>query len=77
MFMPPKKGFLLRLSPELYEELGRWAEADFRSMNAQIEYILTLAVASQQSRRAGRSGVSADSASPDWDASGSLDLSVD
>lgn len=39
-----KKQLLLRLSPTLWEELSRWAEDDFRSVNGQIEYLLTEAV---------------------------------
>lgn len=39
-----KKQLLLRLSPSLWEEISRWAEDDFRSVNGQIEYILTEAV---------------------------------
>lgn len=39
-----KKQLLLRLSPTLWEEVSRWAEDDFRSINGQIEYILTEAV---------------------------------
>ena len=36
-----KKQLLLRLSPKLYDELARWAEDDFRSVNGQIEFLLT------------------------------------
>lgn len=36
-----KKQLLLRLSPALYAELARWAEDDFRSVNGQIEFLLT------------------------------------
>lgn len=36
-----KKQVPLRLSPKLYRELAAWAEADFRSINGQIEYLLT------------------------------------
>ena len=36
-----KKQVPLRLSASLYEELARWAEDDFRSLNGQIEYLLT------------------------------------
>jgi hypothetical protein len=36
-----KKQILLRLSPTLWKELAAWAEADFRSINGQIEYLLT------------------------------------
>ena len=40
----PKKLVPLRLSPSLYRELSAWAEDDFRSLNGQIEYLLTEAV---------------------------------
>jgi hypothetical protein len=36
-----KKQVLLRLSPSLWEALAAWAEDDFRSINGQIEYLLT------------------------------------
>lgn len=36
-----KKQLLLRLSPTLWRELAQWAEDDFRSINGQIEYLLT------------------------------------
>lgn len=36
-----KKQILLRISPSLWRELSAWAEDDFRSINGQIEYILT------------------------------------
>ena len=36
-----KKQIPLRVSPKLYEELAAWAEDDFRSLNGQIEYLLT------------------------------------
>lgn len=39
-----KKQLLLRLAPSLWEEINRWADEDFRSINGQIEYILTEAV---------------------------------
>ena len=39
-----KKQVPLRLSKSLYDELTRWAEDDFRSLNGQIEYLLTEAV---------------------------------
>lgn len=37
----PKKQVPLRLSPKLYDALAAWAEDDFRSLNGQIEYLLT------------------------------------
>lgn len=36
-----KKQILLRISPTLWKELAAWAEDDFRSINGQIEYLLT------------------------------------
>ena len=36
-----KKQVPLRLSPKLYNALAAWAEDDFRSVNGQIEYLLT------------------------------------
>lgn len=39
-----KKQLLLRLSPTLWKELAAWAEDDFRSINGQIEYLLTESV---------------------------------
>lgn len=47
--MAERKSFLLRISPELYEELAKWAADELRSVNAQIEYVLSDAV-----KRAGR-----------------------
>ena len=37
----PKKQVPLRISATLFAELTRWAEDDFRSLNGQIEYLLT------------------------------------
>ncbi|MDD4768019.1 MAG: Arc family DNA-binding protein [Desulfotomaculaceae bacterium] len=36
-----RKQILLRVSPSLWKELAAWAEDDFRSINGQIEYLLT------------------------------------
>ena len=36
-----KKQVPLRLSAHLYDQLAAWAEDDFRSVNGQIEYLLT------------------------------------
>lgn len=37
----PKKQIPLRLSAQLYAAIAAWAEDDFRSVNGQIEYLLT------------------------------------
>ena len=36
-----KKQIPLRLSGKLYDAIAAWAEDDFRSVNGQIEYLLT------------------------------------
>ena len=36
-----KKQIPLRLSPKLYDAIAAWAEDDYRSVNSQIEYILS------------------------------------
>ena len=36
-----KKQMLLRLSPSLWDEIAAWAEEDFRSINGQVEFLLT------------------------------------
>ena len=36
-----KKQIPLRLSPQLYNAIAAWAADDFRSVNGQIEYLLT------------------------------------
>jgi hypothetical protein len=44
-----RKAFLLRISPELYASLEKWAADELRRVNAQIEFLLMEAV-----RKAGR-----------------------
>ena len=39
-----KKQVLLRLAPTLWDQIASWAEDDFRSINSQIEYLLSEAV---------------------------------
>jgi hypothetical protein len=45
----PKKGFLLRVPPELLDELRAWSSEEMRSLNGQIEWLLRDAL-----RRRGR-----------------------
>ena len=47
-----KKQVPLRLSPKLYAAIAAWAEDDFRSVNGQIEYLLTACV--RQHKKNGR-----------------------
>ncbi|KOH45817.1 Arc family DNA binding domain-containing protein [Sunxiuqinia dokdonensis] len=42
--MPKKKTFVLRLNPDDYEALERWAADDFRSINGQLEWIINKAL---------------------------------
>ena len=42
--MESRKSFLLRIDPELWRELERWAQDDLRSVNGQIEFLLKQAV---------------------------------
>lgn len=39
-----RKSFLLRIDPALWRELDAWAQAELRSVNGQIEWILRQAV---------------------------------
>ncbi|MGH2376949.1 MAG: hypothetical protein ACRDGT_00560 [Candidatus Limnocylindria bacterium] len=47
--MPEKKAFLLRVDPDVFDAVQKWAADDLRSANAQIEFILRQAL-----RNAGR-----------------------
>jgi hypothetical protein len=47
--MSEKKKYLLRLDESLYAALEKWAGHDLRSVNAQIEFLLT-----DSARKAGR-----------------------
>ena len=42
--MAERKPFLLRIDPALWGELETWAQAELRSVNGQIEYLLRQAV---------------------------------
>ena len=49
--MKEKKRFLLRVDADLYDALEKWAADELRSVNAQIEYLLTDAVRRQRRER--------------------------
>lgn len=42
--MAKKKSFVLRLNPDDYEALERWAADDFRSINGQLEWLINKAL---------------------------------
>lgn len=45
-----KKQMILRLSPGLWNEIAAWAEDDFRSINGQVEYLLSECVKERKKR---------------------------
>ena len=47
--MAERRAFLLRIDPELYDSLQRWASDELRSLNGQIEFLLR-----RSAREAGR-----------------------
>ena len=49
-----RKQFLLRIDPELWKELEKWAADDLRSVNAQIEWLLREAVRKHRGSRTGQ-----------------------
>jgi hypothetical protein len=49
--MAARKQYLLRIDPDLWGEVEKWAADELRSVNAQVEYILRDAV---RRRRGGR-----------------------
>ncbi|MCL2564241.1 MAG: Arc family DNA-binding protein [Defluviitaleaceae bacterium] len=51
-----KKQIPLRLSASLWRELAAWAEDDFRSLNGQIEYLLSESVKKRKQGRKSDSG---------------------
>ena len=48
-----RKSLLLRIRPELWDELARWAAEEFRSANGQIEFLLQRAVDERFGKRGG------------------------
>lgn len=44
-----KKAFILRISPDILKSLEQWAADDFRSVNGQVEFLLSEAL-----KKAGR-----------------------
>ena len=51
--MPPRKKFLLRISPDLYRDLEAWAQQELRSVNGQIEFLLKEAVGRRKGNAVG------------------------
>ena len=49
--MAEKKAFVLRVNPEMLKELEAWTQEDFRSVNGQIEYLLSEALRKRRRTR--------------------------
>jgi len=62
--MAEKKSFLLRVRRDLWDEIERMAADEFRSVNAQVEYLLSEAVARRR-RKLRENADEADQASGD------------
>ena len=54
--MAERKSFLLRMDPALWADLESWAQAELRSVNGQIEYILRQAVNKRRGEKGSSSG---------------------
>lgn len=46
-----KKQMILRLSSSLWNEIAQWAEDDFRSINGQVEFLLSKCVQERKNKR--------------------------
>jgi hypothetical protein len=55
--MAERKAFLLRVDRDLLDDIQRWADADLRSLNGQIEFLLRRAL-QQAGRERSESGYS-------------------
>jgi hypothetical protein len=64
--MTARKAFLLRIDPDLWDALEKWAADELRSVNGQIEYLLAHAVraAGRTKTRGDGSGRSSSSRAP-------------
>lgn len=63
--MVQKKQIPLRIPDKLYSDIAKWAEDDFRSVNGQIEYLLTECV--KQRKKNGKYVSDEIDAPPDFD----------
>ncbi|MDX1999095.1 MAG: hypothetical protein SF066_15365 [Thermoanaerobaculia bacterium] len=55
--MAEKKAYPLRIDPDVYDALKRWADDELRSVNGQIEYLLTQALKKAGRGRKGKAGL--------------------
>ena len=59
-----RKPFLLRMEPEVFDALQRWADDDLRSLNGQIEFILRQALRERQRLATNRGAPPAEGGAP-------------
>ncbi|GAA0719919.1 Arc family DNA-binding protein [Aquimarina litoralis] len=38
--MSKRKSFVLRIDPEMFKQIEKWADDEFRSVNGQIEWMI-------------------------------------
>ena len=60
-----KKKFVLRIDDDVYDALEKWAAADFRSVNGQIEWLLSRALRERKRLPEGNEAPGADAGSDD------------
>jgi hypothetical protein len=68
--MGERKPFLLRIDPALWAELEAWAQAELRSVNGQIEWVLRQALHKRKGARPPSAAANPKSASPPASARG-------
>ncbi len=61
--MAERKTILLRISPRMWEDINKWAEDEFRSVNGQIEYILQGALRERKRQKSKKPGDDSDGCS--------------
>jgi hypothetical protein len=72
--MAPRKAYLLRIDPRLWDALEKWAADELRSVNGQIEYLLSRAVkeAGRERKRTGSFPETKDRPEPEEGPAGSV-----
>jgi len=55
--MNKKKSILLRIDPELWNDLIAWAEDELRSLNGQVEYVLRESVRKRKKGEEGKNNL--------------------
>jgi hypothetical protein len=59
-----RKSFLLRIDPALWAQVESWAQAELRSVNGQIEYLLRQAVQKRKGRHSQKNTTSPETPAP-------------